>query len=324
MGDSENYDDMLNDEEIDEEFSELEDTPGEEETSSVITGEGLETINPDTPVYQLRLLYSNETFLAVWPKGALSSGSMVLVPTRYGRDLAQIIGLMQKHGSQPLSDIASIERVATAEDLEKAKSHKEQETSAFHVCKEKIDAHHLEMKLVSVHYLLEEPKILFFFTAENRVDFRELVKDLVNIFKTRIELRQIGVRDESRVVGGLGVCGRAYCCHAVSDKLKPVSIKMAKDQNLSLNSMKISGPCGRLLCCLAYEHLFYGEQRRLIPPEGCRISWDGALWKVTEVNVVLGRIKLAAEDGRVIQFSSSAFEKAEGRWSVRAGASILN
>jgi cell fate regulator YaaT (PSP1 superfamily) len=323
MSDTGNYED-LNNEEIDEEFSELEDNPAEVETSSVITGEGIEAIAPDTPVYRLRLLYSNETFLAVWSGEILNPGNMVLVPTRYGKDLAQIIGPIQNHGFQSLSEIVRIERIATTEDLEKARFHKDNEKNAFRVCKEKIEVHHLEMKLVSVHFLLEESKILFFFTAENRVDFRELVKDLVGIFKTRIELRQIGVRDESRVVGGLGVCGRAYCCHAISDKLKPVSIKMAKDQNLSLNSMKISGPCGRLLCCLAYEHLFYGEQRRLIPPEGCKISWEGALWKVVEINVVLGKIRLAAEDGRVISFSSSDFEKIDGRWNVKPDAAIQN
>jgi cell fate regulator YaaT (PSP1 superfamily) len=321
MSDAENYG-YFNNEEIDEEFSELEDNPAEVETSSVITGEGIDAITPDTPVYRLRLLYSNETFLAVWPGDILSPGNMVLVPTRYGKDLAQIIGTIQNHGFQSLTEIACIERPAAAEDLEKASLHKDQEKNAFQVCKEKIEDHHLEMKLVSVHFLLEESKILFFFTAESRVDFRELVKDLVSIFKTRIELRQIGVRDESRVIGGLGVCGRCYCCHAVSDKLKPVSIKMAKDQNLSLNSMKISGPCGRLLCCLAYEHLFYNEQRRLIPPEGCKISWDGALWKVVEVNVVLGKLRLAAEDGRVISFFASDFEKTEGRWNVKPGAVI--
>jgi cell fate regulator YaaT (PSP1 superfamily) len=172
------------------------------------------------------------------------------------------------------------------------------------------------MKLVTVHYLLEEAKILFFFTAESRVDFRELVKDLVAIFKTRIELRQIGVRDESRVVGGLGVCGRAYCCHAVSDKLRPVSIKMAKDQNLSLNSMKISGPCGRLLCCLSYEHCFYGEQRRLMPPEGCKIVHDGTQWKVMELNVVLGKVTLSAEDGRQLQIPAAHFDKVDNRWRI--------
>ncbi|WP_461248179.1 regulatory iron-sulfur-containing complex subunit RicT, partial [Treponema sp. R6D11] len=146
----------------------------------------------------------------------------------------------------------------------------------FDICFKKIENHKLEMKLVLVHYLLEEPKILFFFTADNRVDFRELVKDLVSVFKMRIELRQIGVRDEARVLGGLGVCGRGYCCHCVSDKLKPVSIKMAKDQKLSLNSVKISGPCGRLMCCLFYEYSFYSEQQRALPQEGVREARDFA------------------------------------------------
>ena len=313
MSDSDDYDDFLSDEDI----SALEDNLSEDlDVSSVITGERLDNIYPDAPVYRLRLLCSNETFLAVWPGELLKPGSMVLVPTRYGRDLAQIMGTIQKH-NQCLAEIAWIERPATTEDLEKIKLHQEQEKEAFALCKQKIDEHDLDMKLVSVHYLLEEPKILFFFTAENRVDFRDLVKDLVSIFKSRIELRQIGVRDESRVIGGLGVCGRGYCCHAVSDKLKPVSIKMAKDQNLSLNSIKISGSCGRLLCCLAYEHQFYSEQRRLVPPEGCKIFWDSSLWKVTEVNVVLGKLKLATEDGRVTQFPAAAFEKVEGRWTIK-------
>ena len=314
MSDNDNYDEFL-----DDDISALEDNPTEEMAiSSVITEENMEAITPDTPVYRLRLIYSNETFIAVWHGDTLDNGSMVLVPTRYGRDLAQIIGSIPKHG-QPLEEIVRIERPATADDLEKTRIHKEQEKEAYAICREKIEEHNLEMKLVSVHYLLEEPKILFFFTAENRVDFRDLVKDLVSIFKSRIELRQIGVRDESRVTGGLGVCGRCYCCHAVSDKLKPVSIKMAKDQNLSLNSIKISGPCGRLLCCLAYEHLFYGEQRRIIPQEGCKISWDGTVWKVAEVNVVLGKLKLASEDGRFVQFPASVFEKTDGRWVIKNG-----
>ena len=301
-----------------DDIASLEDNPqddalGEE---SVITGEDLEALIQDAPIYRLRLVYSKETFHAAMSGDSLEPGKTVLVPTRYGRDLAEVIGVIQKKPGQTPSAITRIERIATEEDLARAASHKEQEKEAFSICREKIKLHKLEMKLVSVHYLLEEPKILFFFTAESRVDFRELVKDLVSIFKTRIELRQIGVRDESRVVGGLGVCGQGYCCHAVSDKLKPVSIKMAKDQNLSLNSMKISGPCGRLLCCLAYEHLFYSEQRRLIPAEGTRINWDGSLWKVTEVNVVIGKLRLSTEDGRVLQLPASAFEKSDGRWIV--------
>jgi len=316
MSDRDNYD-MIDDAE--EDIASLEDNPQEEEMGgeSVIAGEDLEILAQDTPVYRLRLVYSKETFHAAWAGDVLKPGSTVLVPTRYGRDLAEIIGSIQKKAGQTLSAVTRIERIATAEDLAKATSHKQQEKEAFDICRKKIEDHKLEMKLVSVHYLLEEPKILFFFTAESRVDFRELVKDLVSIFKTRIELRQIGVRDESRVVGGLGVCGRTFCCHEVSDKLKPVSIKMAKDQNLSLNSMKISGSCGRLLCCLAYEHLFYGEQRRLTPPEGSRISWDGSLWKVMEVNIVMGKLKLASEDGRVVSFPISAFEKNEGRWVIK-------
>ncbi|MDR2500484.1 MAG: hypothetical protein LBD37_05315 [Treponema sp.] len=301
-----------------EDIAALEDNPADrvEQTVIIAAGEGIGALHPDTPVYRLRLSYSNETFLAVYPEEALAPGITVVVPTRYGQDLAQLIGPIRRNGAQVFSEITRIERPASREDLDKAQTNSRLEAEAFTLCKQKIETHRLEMKLVSVHYLLEEPKILFFFTAETRVDFRELVKDLVNIFKSRIELRQIGVRDEARVVGGLGVCGRGYCCHAVSDKLKPVSIKMAKDQNLSLNSMKISGPCGRLLCCLAYEHAFYSEQRKMTPPEGCRITYDGLAWKIVEVNVVGGTILMAAEDGRQIRLPSSRFEKIDGRWQA--------
>ncbi|MFA6505977.1 MAG: regulatory iron-sulfur-containing complex subunit RicT [Treponemataceae bacterium] len=274
------------------------------------------------PLYRLRLPYSHETFLAGFEGNELTPRSRVVVTTRYGRDLATIIGIVKKPGYVNPADVAMVERVATPEDLAQSDIDTRRETEAFKVCREKISAHHLDMKLVSVHYLLDEPKILFFFTAENRVDFRELVKDLVGIFKTRIELRQIGVRDESRVVGGLGVCGRGYCCHAVSDKLKPVSIKMAKDQNLSLNSMKISGPCGRLLCCLSYEHSFYHEERRTMPPEGCRVIHGGVTFKVTEVNPLAGKIKLHGEDGRTVELLRSQFERTDGRWKLRDDAII--
>ncbi|GHU97556.1 hypothetical protein FACS189483_03860 [Spirochaetia bacterium] len=319
MGDQDDYDAIPDD--MDEDISALEDTPAEVEVdqTDVIVAADLEPLAPGTPVYRLRLSYSNETFQAVYKGEPLPRGAMVLVPTRYGRDLAQIIGPLCRRGAQIFSEIVRIERPASKEDLEKSDHNRQQEQEAFAVCKEKIDEHNLDMKLVSVHFLPDEPKILFFFTAETRVDFRELVKDLVGIFKSRIELRQIGVRDEARVVGGLGVCGRGYCCHAVSDKLKPVSIKMAKDQNLSLNSMKISGPCGRLLCCLSYEHTFYSEQRRLVPQEGARITYDGIQWRVLEVNVVAGTVLISGEDGRQLRMSGTQFEKAEGRWRVKEG-----
>jgi len=307
----ERYDDEEYDESLEEEIAKPEEP---------------EAINPDIPpaaiphpLYRLRLPYSHETLLAGYAGEELPARARVVVATRYGRDMAQIIGIVKNPGYVNPADIAVVERIATEADLERADTDAKREAEAFAVCREKISAHRLDMKLVSVHYLLDEPKILFFFTAENRVDFRELVKDLVGIFKTRIELRQIGVRDESRVVGGLGVCGRGYCCHAVSDKLKPVSIKMAKDQNLSLNSMKISGPCGRLLCCLSYEHTFYHEERRNMPPEGCRLTYDGISFKVTEVNPLFGRVKLHGEDGRMLDLPAANFERADGRWRLIEG-----
>jgi cell fate regulator YaaT (PSP1 superfamily) len=312
MSDNDEYDN------IDEDISALEDSPVEEKMDNVSTGAGtsLESIAPDTPIYRLRLFYSQETFLAIYKGETLSPRSMVIVPTRYGKDLAQIIGPVSGNGIS-IQEIVWIDRPAEKDDLEKARYNRSLERDAFTICKEKIENHRLEMKLVLVHYLLEESKILFFFTAENRVDFRELVKDLVGVFKMRIELRQIGVRDEARVTGGLGICGRGYCCHMVSDKLRPVSIKMAKDQNLSLNSMKISGPCGRLLCCLSYEYGFYSEQRRLIPQEGARISHGDTQWKVLEVNIVSGRLKLGADDGRIISVTADQFERADNRWRIK-------
>jgi len=302
----------------DEDISLLEDKPEDREMTSIVGQgiKGLDNIAPDTPIYRLRLSYSHETFLAIYREDTLTAGSMVIVPTRYGKDLAQVMGPIRcRHD---LSDIAWIERSATKEDVEKAKSNEKLEAEAFAICKEKIEKHQLDMKLVQVHYLLDEPKILFFFTADNRVDFRELVKDLVSVFKTRIELRQIGVRDEARVTSGLGICGRGYCCHAVSDKIKPVSIKMAKEQNLSFNSMKISGPCGRLLCCLSYEYAFYSEQIHRVPQPGARVSYNNEQWTVTEANMVTGQVKMTNSDSRIVTMPSTNFEQADNRWRVKS------
>ncbi len=243
--------------------------------------------------------------------------TMVVAPTRYGRDLCELQGIVREPGPIGREDLARIERIATAEDLRKSDANRDRERKAFELCRQKIASRNLPMKLVSAHYLLEEPKVLFYFSAEARVDFRELVKDLVSVFKMRIELRQIGVRDEARVTGGCGVCGRVLCCHGVTDKLVPVSIKMAKDQNLSLNSMKISGPCGRLLCCLAYEYGFYRDTRRELPNEGARFQYDGTLFRVVEVNPLAGKVKMAGEDGRVLDMSAARFAYSEGKWQVR-------
>ncbi len=252
--------------------------------------------------------------------GILPTGGMVVAPTRYGRDLCEVQGIIRDLGVVNADEVVEIDRIATAEDLRRHEANLVKEATAFELCRQKISSRNLAMKLVSAHYLLEEPKVLFYFSAESRVDFRELVKDLVSNFKMRIELRQIGVRDEARVTGGCGVCGRVLCCHGVSDKLTPVSIKMAKDQNLSLNSLKISGPCGRLLCCLAYEYNFYRDARRELPNEGARFTYEGVLFRVIEVNALASTVKMAGEDGRILDMPAARFKYSEGRWQVREQA----
>ncbi len=304
------------------------------------------------PLYRIKASHSNETFYAYFPKteadaetvvteaevnadeaadaddaaaakvarGLIAPRMMVVVPTRYGRDVCELQGVVEEPGQIGKDEVVAIERIATEEDLAKVEGNRERERKAFETCKQKILTRNLPMKLVSAHYLLEEPKVLFYFSAESRVDFRELVKDLVSVFKIRIELRQIGVRDEARVTGGCGVCGRVLCCHGVTDKLVPVSIKMAKDQNLSLNSMKISGPCGRLLCCLAYEYGFYRDARRELPNEGVRFQYDGVAFRVSEVNPLSGSVKLVGEDGRSLVMPAASFTYSEGRWQVKEEA----
>ena len=296
---------------IPQDLSSLEDPQGE--AIEVSTGN---FVYPD-PLYHLKLDYSSESLYATHPTLAFEPGEYVLVPTRYGKDLALVMGKVRVPiGIRP-DDVVTIERQADEADLARAEDFREREDKAFKVFREKVTQHRLDMKLIATHYLLDEPKILFFFSAENRVDFRDLVKDLVAIFKMRIELRQIGVRDESRITGGLGVCGRPYCCHSVTDKLKPVSIRMAKDQNLSLNSLKISGQCGRLLCCLAYEHDWYCEERKSLPNEGIRLFYDEANFRVTEVNPLTRMIRLLGEDGRVLEIPSSRMVRVEGKWKIQ-------
>ena len=272
---------------------------------------------PD-PLYKLKLEYSSEGVYATTNNNLeLVGGDYVIIPTRYGKDLALVMGKVTTPIGIKQGDIVYIERKASKEDLKKAEELKQKEKSAFSIFKEKVAAHKLEMKLIATHYLLEEQKVLFFFSAENRVDFRELVKDLVSVFKMRIELRQIGVRDESRITGGLGVCGRPYCCHAVSDRLKPVSIKMAKEQNLSLNSMKISGQCGRLLCCLSYEYEWYSEARKQLPTEGLKIYYDGTNFRIQEVNPLTRMVKMSGEDGRLLEIAASRFVQKDNRWVIQ-------
>ena len=270
-------------------------------------------------VFKVKVLHSSATELCVCPDHLSAKiGDYVIVPTRYGKDIGQVLGYVSDLRGVDEGDIQLLDKLVSDSELKQLGKQQEKDRKAFEICKKKIKEHNLKMKLVSAHHLFGEPKILFFFTAEARVDFRELVKNLVSIFRTRIELRQIGVRDESRVIGGLGVCGRGYCCHAVTDKLNPVSIKMAKKQNLSLNSLKISGPCGRLLCCLAYEYDYYKEVKERLPNEGVRIEHNGERYKIIEVNILGKYIRMCDADGRVVEvpFSRLRFDRENRRWNV--------
>ncbi len=280
--------------------------------------EPLEQAGPqETKYYKVKVLHSSETQVCEWGGSCLGPDTQVIVNSRYGKDLGRVLGCLCGNvaDSNGLSDIV---RVATQKDLRSYEKNSEREDEALEICRGKIRAHNLDMKLVSAHFLSDESKVLFFFTADERVDFRALVKDLVSVFKMRIELRQIGVRDESRVIGGLAVCGRTFCCHQITDKLRPVSIKMAKEQNLSLNSLKISGPCGRLLCCLSYEFDFYKEEKSKLPSEGSRIKIEDTFFRVQEVNLLSKNIRLSAQDGRIrdLPFSSFSRNEQSDRWEV--------
>ncbi len=269
-------------------------------------------------IYMLvKVLHSSETQVCRTEE-SLEKDTYVIVNSRYGKDLARVLGPVRETDGQDSSGIERIVRKANDEDLRKYEANVEKEKDAFLICREKIKNHKLDMKLISAHYVLEESKVLFFFTAEARVDFRELVKDLVSVFKMRIELRQVGVRDESRVLGGLAVCGRTYCCHGVTDKLKPVSIKMAMKQSLSLNSMKISGPCGRLLCCLSYEYDLYKEEKAKFPVEGSKIFSGNERFKVVGVNILTKKISVLSGDGRYLDIPAIMLTKEKsGSWSIK-------
>ena len=309
-----------------EDFSERDETapegPAPENPAPADAAPSSAATEAPRPLWRVKVLYSSATEYCDAPPGMeLSAGATVVVPTRYGNELARVLGRETDAPSSAV-DARTITRIAGPSDLSRADENDMREERAHELCREKIDARGLDMKLVSAHYLLDEQKILFLFTAENRVDFRELVKDLVGAFKMRIELRQIGVRDEARVIGGLGICGRALCCNAVTDRLRPVSIKMAKEQNLTLNSMKISGPCGRLLCCLSYEFDVYKEARHSLPSMGTRVQFEGEEFRVAELNVLAGRVRFQSESGRVLDmgFDSLSRNPATQAWEIRSRA----
>ena len=221
----------------------------------------------------------------------------VVVETARGLEYGTIVvGKKEIDEESLVSPLKPIIRIATEEDTTIYRENKEKAKETFEVCLQKIKEHELTMYLIDCEYTFDRNKLIFYFTAEGRIDFRELVKDLAAIFKTRIELRQIGVRDEAKTIGGLGPCGRSLCCSSWLGDFQPVSIKMAKDQSLSLNPTKISGICGRLFCCLKYEHDVYVEAIDKVPPVGALVKVDNIKGKVIETNPLLEQVKVEFND----------------------------
>ena len=229
----------------------------------------------------------------------VKGGDHVIVDTASGVEYGTVVGepreVPDEEIVQPLKEVI---RIATQKDDEQQARNKDKEKEAFKICLEKIANRGLEMKLIDAEYTFDNNKVLFYFTADGRVDFRELVKDLASVFRTRIELRQIGVRDETKIRGGIGICGRPLCCHSHLSDFIPVSIKMAKEQNLSLNPTKISGVCGRLMCCLKHEEDTYEEINKRLPGVGDHVTTpDGLKGEVTSVNVLRELVKVIVESG---------------------------
>lgn len=224
----------------------------------------------------------------------IATGDHVIVETARGVEYGHVvIGNREVESEKVIQPLKSVIRLATEKDDEQSMANREKEKEAYKICQEKIRKHKLDMKLIDAEYTFDNNKVLFYFTADGRIDFRELVKDLASVFRTRIELRQIGVRDETKILGGIGICGRPLCCYMHQSEFLPVSIKMAKEQNLSLNPTKISGVCGRLMCCLKHEEEIYEELNSRLPSVGEYVTTkDGMKGEVNSVNVLRQLVKV--------------------------------
>lgn len=224
----------------------------------------------------------------------IHAGDHVIVETARGVEYGSVvIGAKEVEDDKVIQPLKPVIRLATVQDDDQEDENRAKEKDAFKICQDKIRKHGLEMKLIDAEYTFDNNKVLFYFTADGRIDFRELVKDLASVFKTRIELRQIGVRDETKILGGIGICGRPLCCHTHQSEFLPVSIKMAKEQNLSLNPTKISGVCGRLMCCLKHEEETYEELNSRLPNVGDYVTArDGSKGEVSSVNVLRQLVKV--------------------------------
>lgn len=249
----------------------------------------------------------------------IKKGDNVIVETARGLEFGEVvIGLREVEDKDIVSPLKKVLRIATNEDQAQNQYNKGREKEAFTLCLNKIEEHKLPMKLIDVEYTFDNGKIIFYFVADGRIDFRELVKDLAAIFRTRIELRQIGVRDESKCIGGLGPCGRSMCCSSFLGDFEPVSIKMAKEQNLSLNPTKISGVCGRLMCCLNYEQCTYEDIRKKMPTIGSIVKTEDGEGEVVENNILSENVKVKIlnkfDEVEIVNYSIYEIELVTGNY----------
>lgn len=247
-----------------------------------------------TKVIGVRFRTAGKIYFFSPGKFEVKRGDQVIVETARGVEFGNVVmGPKEVKDEEITQPLKTVIRLATEDDRRVEEKNRKKEKEAFQICLEKIHKHGLEMKLIDAEYTFDNNKVLFYFTADGRIDFRELVKDLASVFRTRIELRQIGVRDETKLRGGIGICGRALCCHTYLSEFAPVSIKMAKEQNLSLNPTKISGVCGRLMCCLKNEEEAYEELNRSLPNVGTRVKTpDGLNGEVQNVSVLKQKVRV--------------------------------
>ena len=247
-----------------------------------------------TKVIGVRFRQAGKVYFFAPGKLHIKKGDKVIVETARGVEFGSVVaGPKEIPDEEIMQPLKSVIRIATEEDKRNEEKNREKEKEAYNICLEKIRAHNLDMKLINAEYTFDNNKVLFYFTADGRIDFRELVKDLAAVFRTRIELRQIGVRDETKLKGGIGICGRPLCCHTYLSEFAPVSIKMAKEQNLSLNPTKISGVCGRLMCCLTNEEETYEELNSRLPAIGDYVTTrDGHKGEVQSVSVLRQLVKV--------------------------------
>lgn len=239
----------------------------------------------------------------------INAGDPAIVETARGLEYGTVVvGPKDVSEDQIVAPLKKVLRKANERDLAQVEQNRAKEREALEVCEKKVQAHGLDMRLIDAEYTFDNSKIIIYFTAEGRVDFRELVKDLASVFRTRIELRQIGVRDEAKIIGGLGPCGREFCCKAFLGDFQPVSIKMAKEQNLSLNPTKISGVCGRLMCCLRFECDHYEDTRSSMPEVGARAVTVEGEGKILSVNVIRNTLTVHLDNGKTMDFPTEEVE----------------